>query len=100
MSECRLSCYAARSAKGYAICWWEGKNHYHHRLVYAWHNNVTIQSIAGKIVMHTCDNPRCMNPLHLKLGTHADNVADKISKGRGSGGGHMHKSYLTRRELK
>ncbi len=39
----------------------------------------------GMIVMHTCDNPPCCNPEHLKLGTRADNNRDRIKKGRGKG---------------
>jgi hypothetical protein len=51
-----------------------------HRASYAYYNN----DMPGKndVIMHSCDNPSCINPLHLSKGTHADNVKDCMKKGR------------------
>lgn len=37
---------------------------------------------AGYVVMHSCDNPPCVNPAHLRTGTYAENTRDCINKGR------------------
>jgi hypothetical protein len=50
-----------------------------HRVVHEWANGPVPDDMT---VMHTCDTPRCCNPAHLKVGTHADNMADKAAKGR------------------
>lgn len=36
----------------------------------------------GRHVLHRCDNPRCVNPAHLWVGSNAENVADRCRKGR------------------
>ena len=38
--------------------------------------------IADKVVLHSCDNPPCCNPAHLRVGTHAENENDKDSRHR------------------
>jgi predicted XRE-type DNA-binding protein len=54
-----------------------------HRYIFAKHNGPIP---PGMHVMHTCDNRLCINPSHLKLGTHQDNMADMVAKGRNTKG--------------
>lgn len=50
-----------------------------HRLAYvAAHGRVP----SGKLVLHSCDNPPCCNPGHLRAGTQADNMDDMAARGR------------------
>jgi hypothetical protein len=59
-----------------------GKTYLAHRLAYCKDRNIDIKDIDGLVVMHACDNPPCVNPAHLALGTHKDNIHDMVRKGR------------------
>jgi len=51
-------------------------------------------AVTGELcVLHHCDNPKCVRPTHLFLGTHSDNAHDKYAKGRQAKG--MQRSSLT-----
>lgn len=70
----------ARNPKGYGWKRVDGSSQLAHRVVFeqAW----GIKIPAGMVVMHTCDNPSCVNPMHLRLGTQKQNMEDCAAKGR------------------
>lgn len=67
---------------GYGTLTREGKAAGAHRVAFARHHRIPMEDIRGKVIRHTCDNPRCINPYHLLVGTHADNMRDKAVRGR------------------
>lgn len=71
------------NAGGYASCYIEkGKYSMLHRVAYAKKAGVSLSDIANRVVRHTCDNPRCVNPDHLLIGTSSDNSRDCVERGR------------------
>lgn len=70
---------ASTSSDGYGQFKVAGKVVRSHRLVF---ELVREQIPSDMHILHKCDVRKCCNPLHLFLGTHADNMNDKVAKGR------------------
>ncbi|WP_420872710.1 HNH endonuclease [Paenibacillus ehimensis] len=68
-----------------------------HRYSYQMHKG-TIPK--GMFVMHSCDNRLCVNPDHLIVGTHRDNMDDMINKKRQAVGERVKSSKLTKEKVK
>lgn len=103
MHRCKLAengCWewqASRSPGGYGQICRNNKTRPAHRVSY--------EAFVGKIpkglvVRHACDNPRCINPEHLSVGTMKENMADRDSRGRRDvKGEQIGTSKLTEREV-
>ena len=60
-----------------------GKTYGAHRFSYMlWKGDLVSTNVRNICVCHKCDTPLCVNPDHLFLGTHMDNMIDKSRKGR------------------
>jgi hypothetical protein len=54
----------------------------------------------GLVVIHKCDNPHCINPEHLTIGTQGENVYDAVRKGRNAKGYNVGLKGLTEEEVR
>lgn len=70
-----------RLKSGYGAAYVDGRQQVAHRVAY---ELVRGQIPKGMYVCHRCDNPPCINPDHLWLGSHKENMHDAIKKGRAS----------------
>ena len=91
---------AFHSKLGYgSFCVHNKKKEKAHRISFEIFNNRKIKE--GMHILHSCDNPNCVNPKHLSEGTHQDNMDDKVSKNRQSrlNGEQIGTSKLTKEQV-
>lgn len=69
----------AKDRDGYGRVMVDGRTMGAHRIAYEESHGPVPD---GLVVMHSCDNPSCVNPDHLRVGTQAENIQDRDAKGR------------------
>ena len=90
--DCWLWHGTTHSTRGYGVFFAGGRRYLAHRFSYM----ISVGEVRrGLCVCHRCDNPRCVNPRHLFLGTDQDNMSDMVAKGRSTRGENIHSAKLT-----
>lgn len=82
----------AKNSGGYPITWANNTTVYVHRQI--------MGAQKGECVLHYCDNPGCINPEHLGIGTHKDNSMDMVAKGRQTKGVDSHLATLSEKQVR
>jgi|688.fasta_scaffold04931_21 hypothetical protein len=80
INEC-WECVGMGLNKGYGEFSINSKRIFAHRFSYQLFHNRLIKE--GMCILHSCDNPLCVNPNHLSEGTQQENITDRENKGRG-----------------
>ncbi len=81
---------------GYGVFWIDGKTQRSHRA--AWeleHGPLT----DGTVLLHTCDNPKCVNVKHLSIGSQSENLIDMKEKGRAAKGSENANTKLSESDI-
>ena len=96
---------------GFGKCWiWIGcsrcgygifKINNHQKLTHRYSYQIHVGEIPTNLcVLHRCDERLCVNPVHLFLGTRADNSRDMVEKERQARGGQLPQAILTENQVR
>lgn len=89
-----------KRADGYGYVWVAGRGRrYAHRVVYCQAKGISLDDIDGQVVRHKCDNPNCVNPEHLEIGTQTDNMKDALTRNRNAKKSAHGRAKLTEAEI-
>lgn len=100
-TDCADDCWvwnAKTSHNGYGVFWLNGKNRRAHRVV--------LEDVIGpppssdSLALHSCDNPPCVNPKHLRWGTVQDNTDDRLERWGSGEGANNPNAVLTEDNVK
>ena len=86
---------ASLNTYGYGCFWWNKKQHQSHRISWL----IKYGAGSDKLLLHSCDNPNCVNPDHLREGTQADNIKDKMIRNRQAKGEKNGQAKLTEEQV-
>jgi len=87
---------AATQVGGYGLFQYEGRLQCAHRVAV----QLMGMTVDGKVVRHTCDNPSCVNPDHLVIGTQKENIQDALRRRRKQVGTQCGHSKLNEKQVR